>query len=192
MRSQTGPSLPPASLVPGFVVAGILAVLRYRRTARLIAVLTVVQLLVLSTAPVYARPVAEMVLAMAISLAVVAVAAVFLAVRTNFDPALGPPTFDQLLDLIDPADRSRLMARQAQAYQRMLLAGIRYGLASGLGGQDLVPAQKDYIRSHVQGFEDALHADLAAGWRQRAHLDFRNRREELMNERIIIMRNNDQ
>ena len=45
-------ALPPASLVPGFVVAGILAVLRYRRTARLIAVLTVVQLLVLSTAPV--------------------------------------------------------------------------------------------------------------------------------------------
>jgi hypothetical protein len=40
------------------------------------------------------------------------------------------------------------------------------------GGQDLVPAQKDYIRSYVQGFEDALHADLAAGWRQRAHLDF--------------------
>jgi hypothetical protein len=27
---------------------------------------------------------------------------------------------------------------------------------------------------------------------ERAHLDFRNRREELMNERIIIMRNNDQ
>jgi len=40
------------------------------------------------------------------------------------------------------------------------------------GGQDLVPAQKDYIRSYVQGFEDALHADLAAGWRQRTHLDF--------------------
>ena len=45
-------ALPPASLVPGFVVAGILAVLRYRRAARLIVVLTVVQLLVLSTAPV--------------------------------------------------------------------------------------------------------------------------------------------
>jgi hypothetical protein len=39
-------------------------------------------------------------------------------------------------------------------------------------GPDLVPAQKEYIRSYVQGFEDALYADLAAGWRQRTHLDF--------------------
>lgn len=39
-------------------------------------------------------------------------------------------------------------------------------------GAELVPAQKEYIRSYVQGFEDALHADLASSWRQRTHLDF--------------------
>jgi hypothetical protein len=39
-------------------------------------------------------------------------------------------------------------------------------------GAELVPAQKEYIRSYVQSFEDALYADLAAGWRQRQHLDY--------------------
>lgn len=45
-------ALPPASLVPGFLVAGILALLKHRRAASFVAVLTVAQLLLLSTAPV--------------------------------------------------------------------------------------------------------------------------------------------
>lgn len=40
---------------------------------------------------------------------------------------------------------------------------------------DLTPAQRDYIQSYVQSFEDALHADAASGWRQRTHLDTMDR-----------------
>ncbi len=41
--------------------------------------------------------------------------------------------------------------------------------------EDLPQAQRDYIKGYVQSFEDALHADLASGWRQRTHLDFMDR-----------------
>lgn len=40
---------------------------------------------------------------------------------------------------------------------------------------DLAPAQRDYIRGYVLGFEDALQADAAGGWKQRTHLDFLDR-----------------
>jgi hypothetical protein len=40
---------------------------------------------------------------------------------------------------------------------------------------DLAPAQRDYLRGYVQGFEDALNADAAGGWRQHTHLDYLDR-----------------
>lgn len=41
--------------------------------------------------------------------------------------------------------------------------------------EDLPQAQRDYIQSYVQGFEDALYADLAGGWKQRSYLDYIDR-----------------
>ena len=40
---------------------------------------------------------------------------------------------------------------------------------------DLAPAQRDYIGTYLQRFDDALTADLAAGWRNRTHLDYIDR-----------------
>jgi hypothetical protein len=40
---------------------------------------------------------------------------------------------------------------------------------------DLPQAQRDYITGYVQSFEDALHADAAANWRQRTWTDFADR-----------------
>jgi len=41
--------------------------------------------------------------------------------------------------------------------------------------EDLPQAQRDYIRTYVQGFEDALYADTASGWKQRTYLDYIDR-----------------
>jgi hypothetical protein len=41
--------------------------------------------------------------------------------------------------------------------------------------EDLPQAQRDYIQAYVQGFEDALYADTAAGWKQRSYLDYIDR-----------------
>jgi len=41
--------------------------------------------------------------------------------------------------------------------------------------EDLPQAQRDYIKSYVQGFEDALYADTASGWKQRSYLDYIDR-----------------
>ena len=36
---------------------------------------------------------------------------------------------------------------------------------------DLASAQRDYVKNFVQGFDDALTANVASGWRNRTHLD---------------------
>lgn len=41
--------------------------------------------------------------------------------------------------------------------------------------EDLPQAQRDYIKTYVQGFEDALYADTAGGWKQRSYLDYIDR-----------------
>lgn len=40
---------------------------------------------------------------------------------------------------------------------------------------DLVSAQRDYIKNHLQAFDDSLFANFSGGWRNRTHLDFIDR-----------------
>ncbi len=39
----------------------------------------------------------------------------------------------------------------------------------------LAPAQRDYIKNHLQAFDDTLFANFSDGWRNRTHLDFIDR-----------------
>ena len=65
----------------------------------------------------------------------------------NRDPALGPPSFDKFLELIDPADRPRLMARYQRAHETTQEVHVEYRTNRALG-----PVR--HLRSGLAPIED--------------------------------------
>src|SRR5262249_4778764 len=90
-------------------------------------------------------------LAMALSLAVIAVAGVFLAVRTNFDPAIGP-------------------ARLIFGFEAVIIGGLGSLLGTPAGGRPLGAALAGGI---VLGVAQAIGPQIDPGWQLLAgHLAF--------------------
>ncbi|HUR56516.1 MAG TPA: CotH kinase family protein [Opitutaceae bacterium] len=70
--------------------------------------------------------------------------------------------------------------RDADEYGFSTARGIPEGPASQVvvaypKNDELVPAQRDYIRNYVQAMENALFADQARGWATRTYLDYIDR-----------------
>ena len=69
------------------------------------------------------------------------------------------------IDLPDPDEYSFQLKRGFPSTPVALLV-------ASAKAADMAQAQKDYIRGHLQSFDDTLLANYAAGWPDRTYLDY--------------------